>query len=191
MSTSRHVVRAFRAAWAKAATRRGLVSTLLIVVAPLFAAVNDVIPALETTALDNQKVAIPAPAPRKAHILIFGFQRDSDKPMAAWDHLIAPAYAGNPQIAYYAIPVLEGVPGLIKPVILRGMRKSLSPEQQSRYAPIFEGAAAIKKAVDFGDSHFAYVTVISPERRVVWSTHAAASEQAFVQLRKALEPLLK
>ena len=102
------------------------------------------LPKLTATTLSGETISLPGNLKLKAYVLAFGFSHKSDKAFAAWDKLIAPVYAHDLRVAYYEIPVLEGVPGFVKGMILHGMRKTIPKPEQSRFAPTYQGEAPLK-----------------------------------------------
>ncbi len=87
--------------------------------------------------------------------------------------------------------MLQGVPGFVKPLILHGMRRTISKPEQSRFAPVYEGETAMKNIVGFKEPEAAYLVVATSDGRVVWTSHAPASDTDFAELRKAVSALLR
>ncbi len=164
---------------------------LLLASLDLVAGIAEQLPKLKVTTLAGTEVTIPGDPKVAAYVLTFGFSRNSAKAMAAWDKQIAPVFSNAPKVAYFEIPVLEGVPGLVKGFILRGMRRSTSKQEQSRFAPAYAGEAALKRIVGFGEPDAAYVVVTDRDGTVVWSSHAAPSDVGVQSLRDAVGKLLK
>ena len=164
---------------------------ILIGVLQLQAGVGDQIPKLAAKPLSGGEVRLPGGAKIAAYVLSFGFSSKCDKAVAAWDKRIAPVYSSDPRVAYYEIPVLEGLPGLIRPLVLHGMRRVIPKADQTRFAPVFEGETALKNIVGFQDPDAAYVVVATGSGKVVWTSHAPASEAAFAELRKSVSEILR
>jgi hypothetical protein len=148
------------------------------------------IPKLKTQTLDNRTVRIPADSETYALVLVFGFTRESAEALDAWDALLAPKYASAHRVQYWQLPVLQGVPFFVKPIILREMRKSIRPGYQSRLAPLFKNAKQLRSMLNVTDPNAAYVVVANPLGVVAWQTHARASPQEFRKLQAAVATLL-
>ena len=155
------------------------------------AGVGDRLPKLKGTTLNGREVTMPGDSKIAVYLLSFGFSRNSDKAMTAWDKRIAPVYSSEPRVAYYELPVLQGVPGFVKPMILHGMRRTIPKPEQSRFAPVYEGEAVLKNLVGFQEPEAAYLVVATSDGKVAWTSHAAASDAGFAELRKAVSDLLR
>jgi len=97
----------------------------------------------------------------------------------------------DPRVNYYQLPHLEGVPGLVKPMILRSMRKDLTPPQQAHFAPLYDKQEEWKKLVNFSSPDDAYIILTNPTGQVVWQTHGVFSETLFADLKSAVTALLE
>jgi hypothetical protein len=152
---------------------------------------EDQLPKLTAETLSGDHISLPGDTKVAAYILSFGFSHKSDKAVAAWDKLIAPKYTTESRVAYYEIPVMEGLPGLVKPMVLHGMRKVIPRPEQARFAPIYSDEMALKGIVGFSKPEAAYVVVATPEGKVVWNSHTSASDAELQELERAVAALLK
>ena len=150
---------------------------------PLFAAVGDQVPKLTAKTLDGHEISLPGSSKVSAYVLAFGFSHKSDKAFAAWDKRLAPVYSTNPRVAYYELPVLQGVPGFVKGFILHGMRRQIPKPEQSRFAPVYKDEAALKSIVGYREPEAAYLVVANSDGKVVWSSHGQPSDADFAALR--------
>jgi hypothetical protein len=166
------------------------IAVLTIVAAlPLLGAER--IPPLKAKTLDNRPISVPGDSKVAAYILMFGFSNHADKAFAAWDKLIAPVYVPDPSVRYVEMPILEGLPFFVKPMVLHGMRRVIKPSEQSRFAPLFMGEKQIRGIVKVDDANAAYIVVTTTDGTVTWQTHAAASEGEFMKLQAAVRELQK
>lgn len=158
---------------------------------PLLPPPGGQIPKLTSKTLSGVAVTLPGDPKVRAYVLSFGFSHKSDKAMAAWDKLIAPAYAGEPRVAYYEIPELQGVPGFVKPMILHGMRRALPAPEHARFLPVYQEEAALKQITGYDQPAAAYVVVATGAGQVTWTSHAPASSAEFTSLKDAVAELMK
>lgn len=149
------------------------------------------LPRIESTTLDNQKIVIPDPSRYHALVLVVGFTHKSADQCAAWGKRLAHDYSANPNVGYFQIPVLQGVPGLIKPMILHGMRSDLPAAEQAHFVPIYQHKEELEKIVGYKAEDDAYVLVATTDGRVVWQTHGAISEQNYSELQRAIASTIK
>ena len=127
----------------------------------------------------------------QAHVFLFGFTQKSDKSLAAWDALIAPAWSGDKRVLYLEMPVIQGAPGFVRPMILRGMRKSKPAPEHSRYAPLTEKEKELRKIVAYKGDDAAYLVVANASGKIVWQAADPPSPASFAELRKSVEALLR
>ena len=141
------------------------------------------IPPVKAKALDDSEVVLPKPGGQQFLILVLGFSHKSGENCTPWDKRLAADYGSDSHVAYYQLPVLAGAPSLIRPVILRGMRKDVPAYLHSRFVPIYDHEEDWKKLVNFSGADDAYVLVTSPDGHVLWQTHGPLSDAAYAGLQ--------
>jgi hypothetical protein len=140
-------------------------------------------PPIKAKALDDSEVALPKPGGQQFLILVLGFSHKSGENCTPWDKRLAADYGSDSHVAYYQLPVLAGAPSLIRPMILRGMRKDVPAYLHSRFVPIYDHEEDWKKLVNFSGADDAYVLVTSPDGHVLWQTHGPLSDSAYAGLQ--------
>lgn len=171
------------------------ISILVIITVCLLAfsypAFCQTIPSIKAKALDDSEVTLPKPSSQQVEVLIIGFSKKSGDTCQPWGKRISTELLLDPRVNYYQLPHLEGVPGFVKPMILRGMRKDQTPQQQAHMVPLYEKQEEWKKLVNFSAADDAYILLTDAEGHVVWQTHGPFSESAFTELKKAVSNLLQ
>jgi hypothetical protein len=76
-------------------------------------------------------------------------------------------------------------------LILRGMRKDLSPQAQAHFAPLYEKQAEWKKLVNFAAPDDAYLIVADSQGLVIWQAHGSFSEATYAELKKVVSTQLE
>ncbi|MGH9679162.1 MAG: hypothetical protein ACRD4Y_04360 [Candidatus Acidiferrales bacterium] len=165
------------------------VSLLLFFCAALASA--QTIPPVKAKSLNDADVTLPTPGSRQILILITGFSHKSGDLVKTWAKQISADYRSDSLVAYYQIPNLQGVPGFVKPMILKGMRKDTPPEEQSRFVPIYDDKDAWKKLVHFSMPDDPYLIVATPDGHPVWQAHGAFSDATYEELKKSVSTLLE
>jgi hypothetical protein len=145
---------------------------------------------VKAKALDDSEVSLPKPSAQQIQILILGFSKKSGDICQPWAKRVSGELLLDPRVNYYQLPHLEGAPGFVKPMILRGMRKDATPAQQAHMVPLYDKQEEWKKLVNFGASDDAYIVLTEPDGHVVWQTHGVFSEAGFAELKKAVAELL-
>jgi hypothetical protein len=148
------------------------------------------IPAVKAKALNDSEVALPNPSSGQVLILIVGFSHKSADVIESWAKHLAADYHDNPRVAYFAMPELQGVPGLVKPMILHGMRKDVSSAEYPHFVPIYDNKPAWEKLVSFAAPDDAYLIVATPDGHPVWQSHGAYSDETYGELKKSVSAFL-
>jgi hypothetical protein len=149
-----------------------------------------ILPRIEGTALNDRKVALPDAAHYRAMVLIFGFSHKAADQTEAWGKRVGTDFGSNSTVAYFIIPELEGVPGMVKPMILHGMRHEVPADENAHFMPIYELETDLKKLVNYGQPESAYVVVATSDGRVTWQTAGAATDDRYSAMKQALNSLL-
>src|SRR5258706_16156955 len=91
------------------------------------------IPGIKARALDNSEIILPNPGSQQILILIVGLSQKSGKPCEVWSKKISADYHADARVAYFSLPVLQGAPSLVRPLIVHGIRKGLPAEEHRRF----------------------------------------------------------
>src|SRR5262245_32871302 len=95
------------------------------------------IPAIKAKALDNSDITLPSPGSQQFLLLIVGFSQKSDKLCEVLCKQISADYRTDARITYFILPVLQGAPSLIRPMIVHGMHKSVPAQELRRFVPLY------------------------------------------------------
>jgi hypothetical protein len=148
------------------------------------------IPSTKTKALDNSEVTLPPEGGRRPLILVVGFSRRGGQMCTPWSKRVAADFRNDSRVNYFQVPVLEGAPSFVRPMILRGMRKDRPAEDLPHTIPVYDHEAEWKKAASFSNTDNAYILVTDAQGRVVWQTQGALSDTSYGELRSAVDKLL-
>jgi len=149
------------------------------------------IPPATGTALDGHTVMLPRDLPGHATVLILGFSQHSADTTTTWEKQVRAALvtASGPKtdIAFYDMPFLEDAPSLIRPFIIRSIRKQVPDVVKPNFVPLTSGQSAWKQASGFTSSapDAAYVLLVDKAGTIRWQTHEPYSEALFAQLAQA------
>jgi hypothetical protein len=166
-----------------------LAALLLSLTASALAASN-VIPWATGTALDGHTVTLPRDLPPGATVLILGFSQHSADSTTAWEKPVRTSLA-TPQIAFYDMPFLEDAPSLIRPLIVRSIRKQVPDAVKPNFVPLTSGESLWKQVVGYDTTapDAAYVLLVDRNGQVRWQTHEAFNEARFNELAGAARKL--
>lgn len=170
-------------------TQRASVVLMLLCASGFCANPDAQLPTITGTTLDNQKIVLPDPSRYKALVLVVGFSHKSADQTEAWTKRIAQDYISRPEVGYFEIPELQGVPSMVKPMILHGMRREVAQSEHSHFLPIYQHEQQLKKILGFSSDTDAYVLVTTAGGGVVWQAHGPFSEQTYSGLVRAVSSI--
>jgi hypothetical protein len=148
------------------------------------------IPATTAKALDGSAVVFPKPGDKKPLLVIVGFSHKSSGDFKAWNQQALSPYLTDPRIDYYELADLQGVPSLVRAMILHGMRREVPEAQHSRFAPMTAGEDEWKKIAGYSASKDTYIILAEPSGHVVWQTSGVPDDEKVTALKQALARLL-
>lgn len=149
------------------------------------------IPPVKAKALDDSEITLPKPSTQQIQILILGFSKKSGDVCLPWGKRIGSELTEDPRVNYYQMPQLEGAPRMVRPMILHGMRKDLTSQQQAHFVPLYDHVDEWKKLANFSAPDDAYIILTDPEGHLVWQAHGTFSESTYADLKKAVAALLQ
>jgi hypothetical protein len=149
------------------------------------------IPAATGTALDGHTVILPRDLPGHATVLILGFSQRSADTTTAWEKPVRASLSNTPGMAFYDMPFLEDAPSLIRPFIIRSIRKQVPDIVKPNFVPLTSGQTAWKQASGFTSSapDAAYVLLVDKAGNIRWQTHEPYSDALFAQLSQAAKAI--
>jgi hypothetical protein len=153
-------------------------------------AAGERIPDVHGTSFANQAVSLPAELQGKdAGILVLGFSRGSRDAVTGWATRIAGDYRTSDVVAYYELPVVASVPGLVRGIVLRSIRASTPERAYKRIVPITNNEAGWRAIVNYVQPDDAYLLVVDRHGNVVWQTQGQPTDAAYAALKQQVEVL--
>ena len=147
------------------------------------------IPATEAKTLDGTTVSFPHEASGRPLLFVIGFSHKSSDQCEGWNKRLAPVYLKSAQVFYYQLADLTGAPSFAMKMILHGMRKQVSPEEQSRYVLLEGNDDKWKTLVSYSAPDDAYVVLTSPNGHVLWQARGPVTDPQIAALESVLAKL--
>lgn len=149
------------------------------------------IPSGPVTTLADRTVQLPAQLPGRATVLIVGFGRHSQDATTAWEKPVRQQLANPPAVGFYDMAMLSEVPGFVRGLVLRRIRKEVPDVLKPNFVPLFSDEDAWKLVAGYSadQPEAAYVLLVDGHGVVRWSTHAAYTPGGFHQLTQAAQQL--
>ena len=137
---------------------------------------------------------LPDAAAGRVAVLVFGFTKASKAPTSAWAARLRADFEKRPGFELYQLPVLEAVPGLIRGMVISGMKKGIAEDKRNHFVPILQGEAELKKFVHYIQADDAYLVVLGRAGNVLEQTHGtledASDDASYARVRADLESAL-
>lgn len=149
------------------------------------------IPALHGQSFDGNQVNLPGDLKGKIGIFILGFDKKSSEQTKGWSDSVLRDYGNDPGILYFQMPVLADVPGLIRGMVLQGIKRQQSEAERSHFVPILDAVAGWKQAPGFSAVDDAYIVVVDSKGQIAWRTHGVATTEAVARLNTRVMELRK
>lgn len=136
-------------------------------------------------------MSLPGQLPGRATVLILGFGRHSQEATTAWEKPVRLQLAHPPAIGFYDMAMIAEVPGFIRPLVLRSIRRDVPDVLKPNFIPLMNEEDAWKRVAGYlpDQAEAAYVLLVDRSGRVRWSTHAAFTQSGFAQLTRAAQEL--
>lgn len=152
---------------------------------------QEALPTAKIPALDGHVIALPGDLPRGATVLVFGFSRGSQKETTAWGKRILLQIGRPPELGFFEIADLAPVPGLLRGMITRSMRKSSPPSLHPYFLTLTQNDSDWKRLAGYTSDapDAAYVVLIDQKGTVHWKTHAPDSDSAAAALAEQVRLL--
>ena len=147
---------------------------------------QDRIPAARCVSLAGDSVSLPGDLGQRTAVLVIGFSRSSQTEVRGWSKRLAADYPDSPNVAYYEVAMLSGVPKFLRGIVVRSMKKDVPERAQGHFLPLTDDDTAWRKVVHFDNADAAYVVVIDGRGMVRWQTVGDASDDAYAELKRHL-----
>jgi hypothetical protein len=170
--------------------RRIVLSFLFLSLALSTAANAQSIPPIKAKTLANTEIVLPQPSGTQILVLVLGFSHKSSENCAPWGKRLSADFRSDTRVTHYQLPVLQGAPSLVRPMILRGMRKDMPSDQQAHFIPILDHEEEWKKLVNFSAPDDAYILLTDPRGHVAWQMHGPLTDTSYDAFKSALSKLL-
>ena len=150
---------------------------------------QDRIPPVHSTTFAGQKVSLPDDLKGHAAILILGFTEGSRDQTTAWGKRLAADPARPAALLYFEMPMVEGVPRLLRGLVLHKIKETVSDNGQKHFLPVEEHEPDWKRIVAYGKPDDAYVLVIDENGVVRERLEGAADDGAYARVEQAVRQL--
>ncbi len=149
------------------------------------------IPRVDEQNLSGHRVQLPQDVSGRIAVLILGFSRASKEPTSAWGKKLQTDLGHTPGFEIYSMPVIEEVPGVIRGMVISGMRRGTPENLRDHFVPVLHNEAEWKKLVGYREPDDAYLVLLNRDGAIAYQTHGPVTEKSYGDLREHIEELLK
>jgi hypothetical protein len=164
---------------------------LALLIAAYAEAQNARIPTTHGATFAGNQVTLPDDLHGRVGVFVIGFSKSSGEVCKGWGQRLAESYRDSHDVMYVQMPVLEGVPKLIRGMIVKSIKSGVPEAEQPHFMPVFSGEAEWQKVARYAAADDAYVLVVDGEGRVRWQTSGKATDAGFAALKEQVEMLRK
>jgi hypothetical protein len=147
------------------------------------------IPTLQATSFAEQTVKLPEVLQGKVGVLVLGFTHASQDAVTGWGKRLGVDYHDSPDMQYFEMPVLAGVPRMVRSMVVGKIKGSVPEPAKAHFVPILEDEAGWRAVANYKSGDDAYVLLVDGQGVVRWQTHAVVSDETYGRLKEQIERL--
>ncbi len=155
------------------------------------AAATTQIPPVAASTLAGEPVHLPADLRGKDGILVLGFAKDARSQIRDWGKRLAADYFTSPTVLFYEMPVIAGVPRLLRGMVMKQVASEVSDRGKHHFVPITDNEARWRALAHVTDTNQAYILVVDASGNVQWTTSGPLTDAAYTAVRNHLPPSQK
>ena len=144
------------------------------------------IPAVTADTLAGEHVHLPEDLRGKDGILVLGFAKDARAQVRDWGKRLAIDYFTSPTVLYYEMPVIAGVPRLLRGMVMKQVASEVSDRGKHHFVPINDNEARWRALAHVTDPNQAYLLVVDAAGNVQWITAGPLTDAAYQAVRAHL-----
>ena len=147
---------------------------------------TSVIPSVSADTLAGEHVHLPADLRGKDGILVLGFGKDARTEVRDWGKRLAVDYFTSPTVLYYEMPVVAGVPRLLRGMVMKQIASEVSDRGKHHFVPITDNEPRWRTLAHVTDPNQAYILLVDAAGNVQWTTAGPLTDSAYQAVRDHL-----
>lgn len=167
--------------------RRWIIATLFACLVAASVHAGELLPELPVQTLDGKGLSLPAAWPAQPVLLIAGFSRASRDPCRTWSERLRSEPPAD--LAVYQMAVIDDVPGLLRGLVTRGMRKGVPSALHERFLLVTEQGQAWRQLADYAQPDTAYLLLFDARHQLRWHSAGPMDEISYRALLDAVAQL--
>ena len=165
-------------------------AVIAFLLATLPAAIAQSLPKTDEVTLAGNQINLETSLKGNTGILILGFSKKSEGQVREWTKALLTEFSAERSVVIFEMPILEGMPRLVRGMALRSMKSAASPTEREHFLPVFHNEMQWKQVAQFSELDDAYIIVIDREAKIVWREHGAMDDKHKTELIGRVRALL-
>lgn len=145
-------------------------------------AAQEPFPHLTSENLNKKEISLPEAVHGKIALLAAGFSRNSGNSVGPWIKRFERDFGSDSRYTAYQAAVLEGVPRLIRGMVVGGIRKDIPADHAGRFLTVFHDEKQWRELVRFEQADDAYLVLLDPAGGIRWQHHGPFRESDYLAL---------
>ena len=169
-------------------TASRLAALLLLAISALAQTAPDSsrIPEVHATNLTGQQIDLPAQLKGRTGVLILGFSKEARIPTRTWGLRLAKDYFSSPTVSYFEMPVLAGVPRLLRGMVLKQIAAEVSDRGKPHFVPITADESRWRALAHYSQPDAAYLLVVDSSGHVRDTFSGPLTDTSYTRLQQAI-----
>ncbi len=144
------------------------------------------IPTVHATSLTGQQIDLPAQLQGRTAVLILGFTKESRIPTRDWGLRLATDYFASSTVSYFEMPVLAGVPRLLRGIVLKQIAAEVSDRGKPHFVPITADEPRWQALAHYSQPDAAYLLVVDSSGQVRDTFSGPLTDASYTRLQQAI-----
>jgi hypothetical protein len=147
----------------------------------------DTFPTLTAKNLAGTELQLPSGFSGQKNLVLIAFERDQQKDVDTWLKVLPALAQAHPTLAYYELPTIKRMNGMVRFFIDNGMRGGIPDKQQrARTITLYIDKEPFKKALNIPSEDRIYALLLDKSGKVLWRADGLYDEAKGQALTAAL-----
>jgi len=151
----------------------------------------DTVPALTLQTLSGHAFRLPQDLHARVTVLVIGFTQKSGSKGKLWTDRLDRAFASDPDLAVLSVPIFDGVPAFIRPIVIAMMRVGVSPAERDHFILSDHDEAEWRACVPYRGADDVYILATDVCGAVLLRARGDFEEGAYQSVETSIRRLLQ
>jgi len=163
---------------------------MMMAAASVTHAETPVFPQVKASNLNKKVLQLPADLQGHPRLVLVAFERQQQQDVDTWLAVMPALQKEHPGLAYYELPTISRLNGMVRWFIDNGMRGGIpDPAQRERTITLYLDKAPFEKALAIGSEKQIHALLLDRDHKVIWRAEGRYSAEKGTALAAALARL--